>query len=75
MVPQILPDAAAEIRVEPELGRAAIALNKAAEFRLYVIAREMTRRGDGSGRANKKALKKQLRAYGLSYSREHLSGF
>ena len=61
------------IRVEPELGRAAIALNRAAEYRLYVIAREITRAGDGSGKTAKKALNQQLRAYGLRYSREHLS--
>ena len=73
VVPDVVPDVQSEIRVEPELGRAAIALNLAAVYRVYVIAREMTRSGDGSGKAAKKALKEQLRAYGLSYSREHLS--
>ena len=73
VIPQTLPDAPAEIRVEPELGRAAVALKLAALYRLYVIAREMTRRGDGSGRAPKRALKKQLARYGVRYSREHLS--
>jgi len=73
LVPETLPDVSTEIRVEPELGRAAIVLKLAAVYRVFVIAREMTRRGDGSGRATKKALKKELRGYGIDYAREHLS--
>ena len=73
VAPETLPEVPPEIRVEPEIGRAAIHLNKAAEYRVYVIAREITRSGDGSGRTTKKAVKKWLRAYGVEYSREHFS--
>ena len=73
VVPETLLDVSDAIRVEPELGRAAIALNLAALFRLYVVAREMTRRGDGSWRANKQTLREELRGYGVLYTREHFS--
>jgi hypothetical protein len=73
VVPETLPEVSDAIRVEPELGRAAIVLKLAGLFRLYVVAREMTRRGDGSGRVNKKALREELRGYGVTYSREHFS--
>ena len=73
VIPETLPEVPSEIRVEPELGRASIFLHVAAEFRVYVIAREITRSGDGSGRTTKKALKKWMKAYGQDYSREHLS--
>ena len=73
VIPETLPDVSDAIRVEPELGRAAIALKLAGLFRLYVVAREMTRRGDGSGRANKQTLREELRGYGVLYTREHFS--
>ena len=73
VVPTVTPEVPPEIRVEPELGRAAIALHKAAEYRLYIIAREITRAGDGSGKVPRKVLKQWLRGYGIHYVREHLS--
>ena len=73
ILPETHPDIPSELRVEPEIGRAAINLKLAAEYRLYVIAREITRSGDGSGRTTRKAVKKWLGAYGIHYSREHFS--
>jgi hypothetical protein len=73
VVPETLLDVPPDIRVEPELGRASVVLKLAALYRLYVVARDITRRGNGCGRATKKALKQHLAAYGVYYSREHFS--
>ena len=71
--PQIVPELPAELRTEPEIGRICIGLYKASEYRLYVVARELTRSSDGSGKVSKKALRAALRAYGITYTREHFN--
>ena len=73
VVPEIVPEAPPDLRVEPELGRAAVKLSRAALYRLYVVGRDITRRGDGSGKVSRKALKRQLAAYGVQYTREHFT--
>lgn len=73
VVPEIVPEAPSEIRVEPEIGRICIGLNKASEYRLYVIARELTRSAEGSGKVAKEALRGVLKRYGITYTREHFN--
>jgi hypothetical protein len=60
------------IRVDPELGRITIAINLASHFRLWVIARELTRAHNGSGWVSKKALRAALARFNISYSDFHL---
>jgi hypothetical protein len=73
VVPEVLPETPLELRVEPEIGRICIGLNKASEYRLYIIARELTRSADGSGKVAKQALRGVLKRYGITYSREHFN--
>ncbi|MBZ0296231.1 MAG: hypothetical protein K8L99_26970 [Anaerolineae bacterium] len=69
----VVPAVAPEIRVDTELGRACIQLNKAALYRLYVIARELTRAESGSGKVSRQQLKAALKAYQIAYTRRHIN--
>lgn len=64
---------AATLRVDPELARISIGLNLASPFRLWVIARHLTRLGNGSGKVSKSEFKSTLRQYNISYTRQHLN--
>jgi len=59
------------LRVDAELGRLAIAQSWAAEFRLWIVGRDITRNNGGSGVVSKTALKDRLRALGVSYVPRH----
>ena len=69
----VIPETPDEVRVEPEIGRICIGLHKASEYRLYVIARALTRSEDGSGKVAKEALRGALKRYGITYARRHLN--
>ena len=51
------------VRTDPELGRLAVALNILPSFRLWVIARDLTRQADGSGVVLLSALVAALPSY------------
>ncbi|MEO8611654.1 MAG: hypothetical protein ABI690_27390 [Chloroflexota bacterium] len=61
------------VRVDPELGRLCIALFLAAVFRIWVIARELTRQDTGSGQVQRAALRESLSTYGITITREHFN--
>jgi hypothetical protein len=61
------------IRVDWEQGRLAIALHQAAPFRLWLLGRDLTRRGDGSGVVTRKALWGQLKRHNITYTRRHFN--
>lgn len=61
------------LRVDPELARVAVGLGCAAGFRLWTIARHLTRMADGSSKVSKHALKQALRHYRIVYTRQHLN--
>jgi len=61
------------IRVDPELGRLAIALKLAAPFRLWCVLRELTRKEQGSGQISREALRKALVSYDYEISNDHFS--
>lgn len=69
----VSPQLRDRLRTDPELGRVCVGVNKAAEFRLYVIARELTRLARGSGKVNKADLLAALAFYGISYTRRHFN--
>jgi hypothetical protein len=73
VTPTVLPEVSAELRVEPEIGRICIGLDKASEYRIYIIARELTRSADGSGKVAKKALRAVLESYGIEHTRRHVN--
>ena len=53
--------------------RLAISLSCAAEFRLWIVGRDITRCANGSGIISKKALKARLKALGVSYTPRHFN--
>ena len=61
------------IRTEPELGRICVGGYKGSEFRLWTVARHITRQADGSGRVSKRRLRAILGQFGVSYTRQHLN--
>lgn len=61
------------LRVEPELGRLSIAVGCAAELRLWVIGREITRSEQGSGVISKTQLSERLARMGIVYTRRHFN--
>ena len=61
------------IRLDPELGRIAIALKVTAPFRLWCIGRELTRSEQGSGHVNRDALRTALAKYNYKISNDHFS--
>jgi len=79
--PEVRVDAAEyHIRVDPELGRLAIVLKQAHLFRLWCLARDLSKERDAtgqvvgsSGKVRRNALKRQLREIGSLYSDDHLN--
>lgn len=61
------------LRVDPELARLSIGLHVASQFRLWTIARQLTRSADGSSKVHKRDLKSALRHYKIAYTRQHLN--
>jgi len=61
------------VRVDPDLGRLAIALQLASLFRLWVVGRDVVRRGNGSGQVEKACLKRALAGYNITYSKGHFN--
>lgn len=61
------------LRVEPEIGRLAIALHWAAHYRLWIIARDLTRRATGSGKITRNELLAELDRLRISYTRRHFN--
>ncbi len=61
------------LRVDAEMGRLAIALDMAAEFRLWQIARDLTRSSGGSGVVEKAALTAHMSALGVRYTPRHFN--
>lgn len=71
---QIVPEQETTcLRVDAEIGRLAISLSCAAEFRFWIVGREITRCADGSGIITRKALKARLKALGVSYTPRHFN--
>jgi hypothetical protein len=59
------------IRVDPELDRLVLSLSCAAEFRLWIVGRDITRHENGSGIVSKQALRARIRASGVVYTPRH----
>jgi hypothetical protein len=64
---------ATALRIDPEIGRLCIALDCAAELRLWVVAREMVRTLDGRGMVTRQALRERLAACGVGYTPRHFN--
>jgi hypothetical protein len=62
-----------KLRAEPEIGRLTIGLYRAAEYRVWIIGRDLTRRDTGSGKINKTALLTALDQLGIVYTRRHFN--
>jgi len=61
-----------ELLIDAELGRVAVAVYVASEFRIWVIARELSRtRHGGSGWIDQAALWQALPSYGVTMTRRH----
>ena len=60
------------LRTDPELGRVCVCLYQAAEFRLYVIARDLTRQAGGSGKVGRDRLRETLALYGIDLQQKAL---
>lgn len=63
---------ARSLRADPELVRLAIALHQAPLIRLWLIAREITRQSNGSGRIAKSALRAALGRFQVVYRKQHV---
>lgn len=61
------------IRIDPELARLSVGLSLAAQFRLWVVSRHLTRDDNGSGKVSKKYLKSILRRFEVIYTRQHIN--
>ena len=69
----VVADAAdRQLRSDPELGRLAVALSLAHQYRLWIIARELDRQAHGSGCVTKGQLKAKLKFYGVQYTDRQL---
>jgi hypothetical protein len=60
------------LRSDPELGRLAVALHLAPQYRLWIVAREVDRAAGGSGYVQKSVLIKQLAFYRIKYTDRRL---
>ena len=70
--PSFYPLFTHEIRLDPELGRLAIGLHRAAQLRLWALGRHLsTQRHAGRGWLEIEAFWSQLRALGIAYTRRH----
>lgn len=61
------------LRVDPELARVALGLHQASQFRLWIVARHLTRIADGSSKVAKSDLKQAFATYKIKYTRQHLN--
>jgi hypothetical protein len=61
------------IRVDWEMGRLSIPLSLAPQYRFWVLGREITRTGDGSGVITRRALWQKIQAYRISYTKRHFN--
>jgi hypothetical protein len=59
-------------RIDPELGRLAVALHCAAELRLWVVMRQYVRDHGGSGWIAREELVPLLKAQGIGYTARHV---
>ncbi len=70
---EVLEPLSKPIRTDVECGRLAIALYKAAEFRLWTVGREMVRQSHPSGKIPRNAFYKALEGFGIAMTRDHFS--
>jgi hypothetical protein len=61
-----------QLRSDPELGRLAVALWLANQYRLWIVARELDRQAGGAGCITKKPLKQKLKFFGIIYTDRQL---
>ena len=61
-----------QLRSDPELGRLAVALWLAHQYRVWIIARELDRQAGGSGCVTKSQLKQKLKFYSVIYTDRQL---
>jgi hypothetical protein len=61
------------LQVDPELARMSVGLHLASHFRLWVIARHLTRIENGSSKVSKRELKATIRHYNITYTRQYLN--
>ncbi len=61
------------LRVDPELARIAVGLNLASQFRLWIVARHLTRIANGSSKVSKRDLKATLSDYHITYTRQYFN--
>jgi hypothetical protein len=74
ITPQILPlQQRQPVRVEWELGRLSIGLHLAAPFRLWVLARDITRHEQGSGVITRRSLWEELQTYRVNCTKRHFN--
>jgi hypothetical protein len=74
ITPQILPPTqATPIRVDWELGRLSIPLQLASPFRLWVLARDITRSEQGSGVITRRSLWEKVQAYRIPCTKRHFN--
>ena len=62
---------ASSLRADPELVRLAIALHQAPLIRLWLMAREITRQSNGSGKVAKSALRAVFKRFRIAYHKQH----
>jgi hypothetical protein len=62
-----------KLRAEPEIGRLTIGLYQAAEYRIWIVGRHLTREATGSGKITKTALLSALDQLGIVYTRRHFN--
>jgi hypothetical protein len=61
------------IRVDWEMGRLTIALSRAHQFRLWVLARDLTRSSDGSGVVSRRAVWQSVQAQRIPITKRHFN--
>ncbi len=74
VTPQILPPCQQKsIRVDWEVGRLSISLQLAHQFRLWVLARDITRSEQGSGVITRRSLWEKVQAYRIPCTKRHFN--
>ncbi len=61
------------LRMDVEIGRLCIALGRAAEFRLWVVGRELVRQDSGAGKILRNAFYEALEGFGVIITRDHFN--
>lgn len=61
------------IRVDWEMGRLAVILQRAHQFRLWILSREITRSADGSGVIHRRVLWQNVQACSIEYTKRHFN--